>query len=153
MNLGRLGKLAVVGVVLVVIFTYGVYAMSYQGNYDVEISFSMTVPEMGEVAITEFEYESEPTSVMSFWELRGKSGAPLTGVYTVYAEWNQSGVLDTMVVPVPVTDIPLSDSSDKTEVSFTFFNKAPGTVTLRLYVVYEYIDSVIYDMDYPVVVG
>lgn len=153
MNFGRLGKWIAIGIIAVVVFTYGVYAMEYQGNYDVAISFSITVPETGEVAITEFEYESEPTGVLSFWELRGKSGAPLTGVYTIYAEWNQSGDLDTFVVPVTLTDIPLSDSSDKTEVSFTFFNKNPGTASLRLYVVFEYVGSIIYDMTYPVVVG
>jgi len=153
MNIGRLGKIGIVVVIILAGVTYGTYAMSYQGNYDVNVSFSIGVVETGVVAITEFEYESEPTSVLSFWELRGKSGAPITGTYTVYAEWNQTGELETKVLDVVLTDIVLSEATQDTEVSFSFFNKAPGEAQLRLYVVFAYIDSMIYDNTYDVIVG
>jgi len=152
MNIGRLGKIGIVVVIILAGVTYGAYAMSYQGNYDVNVSFSIGIPEVGVVAITDFEYESEPTSVLSFWELKGH-GSALTGTYVVYAEWNQTGELDTKVVDVVLTDIVLSDESAITEVSFTFLNKAPGEAQVRLYVVYEVVDSTIYDKTYDVIVG
>jgi hypothetical protein len=153
MNFGRLWKIAAIAVIGIVILTYGTYAMSYQCNYNVDVSFILSVPEMGEVEITEFEYESEPTDVMSFWELRGKSGAPINSEYMVYAELNQSGTLSTVVVPVPVTDVPLSDSVDRTDVSFTFFNVGSGEASIRLYIEWTYISSIIYDKTYAVVIG
>lgn len=153
MNFGRLGKIGAIAVIGIVILTYGTYAMSYQGNYDVDVSFHMSVPEMGDIAITEFEYSAEPTSVLAFWELRGKSGAPASTTYTLFAEWNQSGVIDTMQVDVPVTLTYLDEINNEVDISFTFFNKAPGEASVRIYVEWTYISSIIYDKTYPVVVG
>lgn len=151
MRYGRLVKIGAIIIVGILAVTYASYAMTYQGNYDVKVSFVMSVPEMGQVAITEFDYECEPTSMLAIWgELRGKSGAPASTVYSMFAEWNQSGEVSTMTVDVPIT---LTNLGDRVDISFTFFNKSPGTASIRLYVQWAYIQSIIYDQTYPVVVG
>jgi hypothetical protein len=154
MRLGRPAVIIGIAIVAVIGFTYATYALSYEGKYDVDISFKAGLPYKDQVTITEFEYSSEPTSVMSFWnELRGKSGAPMTGTYTMYAEWNQSGEIETKVVDVVLTDVAFSESSDIVDVSFTFLNKIPGEAEVRIYVVYQYTGATIFDKTYPVVVG
>lgn len=141
-------------VIGILAFTYGTYAMTYKGNYDFSVSFNITVPAKGEVALTEFDYYSEPTSVLSIWsELRGKSGEPTTSLYSVFMEWNQSGEIETKTVGLTLTADSLSTDSDITEVSMWFLNKAPGQAQVRIYVVYEYYASIIFDNTYDVVVG
>ena len=154
MKFGRLWKIGVVAVIAIVAFTYGSYAMTYQGNYDVSVSFNLTVPAKGEVALTEFDYYSEPTSVLSIWsELRGKSGEPVTSLYSIFLAFNQSGEIETKTVGLMLTADSLSTDSSITEVSMWFLNKAPGQAEVRVYVVYELSASIIFDNTYDVVVG
>ena len=153
MKFGRLVKVAVIGIVAILAFTYATYAMSYEGNYNLNVSFNVGLPESGVVAITEFDYYSEPTGVMSFWsELKGR-GDPVVGIYQMFAEFNQSGDTETKMVPLTLTDIALTDESEITEVSFWFLNKNAGEASVRIYVIFEHTNAMIYDKTYPVVIG
>ena len=151
--MGMIAKVGIVVVLALVGITYATFAISYEGNYNLNVSFNVGLPEIGVVSITEFDYYSEPTGVMSFWsELKGR-GDPVTGVYQMYAEFNQSGDTETKVVPVTLTDKVLTDESDIVQVSFWFLNKDPGQASVRIYVIYEYTNAMIYDKTYPVVIG
>ncbi len=157
MKIGMAWKIVVIAIVVIVAFTYGSYAMTYKGNYDVSVSFNITVPARGEVALTEFDYYSEPTSMLSIWdelgELRGKSGEPTTSLYSIFLAFNQSGEIETKTVGLMLTADSLSTDSSITEVSMWFLNKAPGQAEVRVYVVYELSAGIILDNTYDVVVG
>lgn len=147
--MGRAVKWVAIGVVAILAVSYMVFATDYQGKYNVDIAFTVSSETAGEVDILDFSATFEEMDALSmFDQLRTPSKTSLYGPYQVFVEFNQSGEVETLDQLISTTI-----SEPTYGVVFDFTEKNPGEANIRIYVVYEISNSIIFDKTYPVVVG
>jgi hypothetical protein len=142
----KLLKWAVVGIVIILAFTYAMYALEYKGNYNL----SVTVPvhsDSGDVLGSTIATDSEGTSVLQFWDKFSLGGDAGTGFYTVYCQLNISGTITTDSMNFDIA------SGETLAFRFTFDNIAPGQGNVRVYIIDQTTQTKTYDDSWGVTVG
>lgn len=150
-------KWVVIGIAVLLIFTYGMYSMLYAGNYNVKV----------EVPVSGFDYNAGYNSVTasgitttsdstSFWDAisglawykpSGPSVNP-ANPYVLYVELGattQSQTIDSSAQTVPF------DFSQT--LTFTFKNVGAGEATIHIYIMDQTLSTKLYDHNWPVVIG
>jgi hypothetical protein len=142
----KLLKWVVIGVVVVLAFTYAMYALEYKGNYNL----SVTVPihsDSGDVTASTIAVDSDDTSVLQFWDKFSLGGDAGTGFYTVYCQLNVSGDTTTHSTSFDIA------ADQSLAVKFTFDNIEPGQGSVRVYIVEQATQTKTFDDSWGVNVG
>ena len=146
--MNRLLKFVAIGAVVLLGFTYAMYAYDYKGNYNLDVSVKVNVSADQTIALTEFTYSSSPTDVLQFWEqLRGRGGSGVADRYMVSFQLTQG--TDTVSL-APFKLLVLPGESQVLEQSFK--NVPAGESTLKITVRDAYGAS-LYEKSYTVVIG
>jgi hypothetical protein len=124
-------KLAVIIIIaLVLVGTYAIYAMIYQGNYNVTAKVTLYEDNYGTPSIFAFSTTNEQTSPTQFWDLfKGHSLPDNTSKYMIYWEmdtslWSHQGMAVSGTI----------DYGAYSTTSFTIGNVEPGIYTMDLIV-------------------
>ena len=156
----RILKIIAIIVVLLMAGTYTVYALEYKGNYNVSASITVNISPAGNFveveSLSDFTYDSEPTSPVQFWDLfRGTEGGgghghkALTGDYLVTWTFKKEGTGDRTFFSVD--NVPRGQSQ-----VFKMFmdNEPPGHGTLTITVKNDLTGYIVHtSLPYNVVVG
>ena len=142
-----------IGVIVAVGLLFGipyfVYATDYKGEYKVDVSFTVSSPALYEADVTEVEHQSESMEAMSFWSVLLRGHSEETANFTAYVSLNQSGVVTTqskaaLLYPFDYNTV---------DMSFTFYEMKPGETTLRIYVQHTYLNTIVYDNSWTIMVS
>ena len=122
-----LWKVLIVIVVLVLGGTYVLYALEYKGNYNVNLQYAVNVDDVGNVAVSNFEYTCTPTEYTQWWET-GRGHVDDAANLVIYYELNISGETHTYMhrlaalygesetINFQLTNLPVGDGSLKISV-------------------------------------
>ncbi len=81
----RILKILAIIVVLILVGTYIIYALEYQGNYNVTAKVNLAVDMYGTPTLSGFSSSTNPTSPVQFWDLfKGHSIADNESAYLLY---------------------------------------------------------------------
>lgn len=145
MNKPLLITIAIVGMVIAVPIL--VYATSYAGEYEVTVEFNVEATALGVVSVTEIGVESSAMGMFSLYEMRGHAGTDRSGSYVVFVSITQGDDVET------ISELANLELDTPETFSFTFYEKQPGESTIRIYIEYVYMFTVVYDYDFVELIG
>ena len=146
----KLLKWVVIGVVVLLVFTYGMYAWDYKGNYNVSVSVPVHCSDSGEhtIVASTITSSSSPTSVWQFWSDLTSADGVGTGLYSVYCELNMTLLIDRNVLHQSFNIVADQDIT----FTFEFKNVEPGQGNIHVYII-DQASTKLYDHNYGVTVG
>jgi hypothetical protein len=145
----RILKILAIVVVLVLAGTYGIYLLDYKGNYNLNVQVQVNLDDNGGVSFSQFSSDSEPTSVVQFWDVfrAGHSDDPTTRTYKVVMVLNQSGESVTIMANLLIANGESKMATD------TFENVPVGEYSLTVSLRSGFPLTTINEKTYSVVVG
>lgn len=161
MAIGKLAKWIVIGIAVLLGLTYGVYAINYQGNYNVKV----TVPVTGfdytagyhSVSASGTTTTSNPTSIGDFlsglgWYTPSGPSSNPANPYVLYCELTSASGVSTQqrVLNSSAQQVPFEFTQT---LSFTFKNVGAGDATVHIYIMDQTLTTRLYDHTWSVVVG
>jgi hypothetical protein len=140
----------IAGVAIMIGLPAMVYAIDYQGEYEGNVSFTISSSELGVVDVTEVQSSFKSMDIFSFWDtFKGHSAADRSDFYLVFVEivhlTSGNTVTENQYLEVPVGESRL--------MSFTLFELSPGASNLRIYVQSMLTQSIILDQSTSTTVG
>lgn len=150
MAVGKLAKWIVIGIVVLLGLTYGVYAYAYQGGYSVEVKVPVNSADNGHgyawISPTQMTMESTPTS---FWGFLGdlSVAGPSGRNQTVNCDLNMGGHTYSQHA-----GWDMMPGSGPTMFTFGFSNIPAGTGSLHISIVEEMGNRLVYSYTWAVTV-
>jgi len=153
--ISRTLKIIAIIVVVLLAGTYAIYALDYKGNYNLTASVRLNISDSGVFlvvdSLTEFSYDSEPTSVVQFWDLfRGGGHGPTRLPNTYLMTWELDNAGSTGLRTYFTVD--LVERGESAVFNAHFDNEPPGTGTLKI-IVTDYLGATLHQRTYDVVIG
>jgi len=143
----RVWMILLVAAILILGGSYVLYALQYEGKYNLSTELTVSVDVDGGVAISGFTYDCDEVTYGDFWAMfKGHSSGDVSDDYTIYYTLNQSGARTTWTQSVTI------DYGGSAEVRMTMKNLAPGEGTLVV-AVRDTHNAVHLERSFPVVVG
>jgi hypothetical protein len=145
-------KWIVIGLVVLLGFTYGTYAMSYQGNYNVSVAVPVHVAAVNQGSAwiyhpSAITADSTPTTMWQFWSSLSVAGEGRLYTYEVYCELTSTGGVSTQHQSFDTTVF-----EDRT-FTFDFQNIEPGQGNVHIYIMDRTTDTQVSSYNIPVVIG
>jgi hypothetical protein len=142
----RIVKWVVIALVVLLGFTYVMYAWDYQGNYNL----SVTVPVHGgsdgtTVSASSITTESSPTSIWQFWSSLEAARGTGAGLYAVYCEYDWGDSVQHRAFDIV--------SGQDLMFTFEFKNVQPGQTNVHVYILDQTLNTKLYDHNWEVTVG
>ena len=150
----RLIKWLAVGIVILLVFTYAMYAWSYQGNYNVAV----TVPVRGSsnpndssaVSASQVTLDSQPTDFWEFWSTFSSMPSVGSGAYVLYCEFFITAGGAFRHFQSQAFDIA---TNQVLSLTFHYKDVEPGQGTVHVYIMDQTLTTKLYDHTWTVTVG
>lgn len=144
----KLLKIGVIAIVVVVAACYIVGAYTYDGKYKATVTMDLELGDtIGAVEVFNIQVASEPMEPLSIFDAL-KVSPEVRGNYSVFVTLNQSGVEKTST-----TGVIMSDPKVTYTASLEILEVQPGDATVRVFVVWNLVNSVVYDYTKAVTIG
>lgn len=151
-KIGKIGLVFVLVIVALLLGTYGLYAASYQGNYNVSVKVPVHGADYnhGNVFVTApgVTADSTHTSMWQIWPKLAVTNNEIMRYYIAYCELNISSDRHVAHEYFDIT------STQDLDLMFEFKNVEPGQGTLHIYILDQtHLASKVYDHTISIIVG
>ena len=144
----------VIGVVLLLGFTYAMYAWSYQGNYNVAVAVpvhgSSNPNDLSAVSASQVTLDSKPTDFWEFWSTFSPMSSAGSGAYMLYCEFFIIAGGAFRHFQSQAFSIGMNQALTLT---FHYKDVEPGQGTVHVYIMDQTLTTELYDHTWTVTVG